>query len=189
MFSHLMEIINGMIWLSKTLMDSSGASSVKQVGLKAMVPILNLKPPVHTITQRQGGRNIGEQSQASIIAKFIEVGYNVLTPYGDNQRYDLVIEDADGQFWRVQCKTGRSNGENIVFTAVSLYYHTRAGRTANGSRPYHGQIEYFAVYYPETRGVYLIPIDHTGVSQMTLRLILTKNKQETNIRTPKDYEI
>ncbi len=26
---------------------------------------------------------------------------------GGSERYDLVIEDADGQFWRVQCKTGR----------------------------------------------------------------------------------
>jgi len=138
---------------------------------------------------KQTPKAIGERSQAYIIAKFLEVGYNVLTPYGDNQRYDLVIEDADGQFWRVQCKTGRSNGENIVFTAVSLYYHTRAGRTANGSRPYHGQIEYFAVYCPETRGVYLIPVDHTGVSQMTLRLVPTKNKQEKNIRWAKDYEL
>ena len=138
---------------------------------------------------KQNHKAIGERSEANITARLLEAGYNVLTPYGDNQRYDLVIEDADGQFWRVQCKTGRSNGENIVFTAVSLYYHTRAGRTANGSRPYHGQIEYFAVYCPETRGVYLIPVDHTGVSQMTLRLVPTKNKQEKNIRWAKDYEL
>ena len=138
---------------------------------------------------KQNHKAIGERSEAIITARLLEAGYNVLTPYGDNQRYDLVIEDADGQFWRVQCKTGRSNGENIVFTAVSLYYHTRAGRTANGSRPYHGQIEYFAVYCPETRGVYLIPVDHTGVSQMTLRLVPTKNKQEKNIRWAKDYEL
>ena len=50
-------------------------------------------------------KQLGERSQAHIIARLLEVGYTVLTPYGDSSRYDLVIEDAEGQFWRVQCKT------------------------------------------------------------------------------------
>jgi len=56
---------------------------------------------------RQNPKSIGERSQAHIIARFLDVGYNILIPYGDNTRYDLVIEDADGNFYRVQCKTGR----------------------------------------------------------------------------------
>jgi hypothetical protein len=132
---------------------------------------------------------VGQLSEAYIIAKLIEVGYDVLTVYGDNARYDLVIEDADGNFHRVQCKTGRSNGEYIEFAAASLYYHTRAGRTTHGSRPYHGQIEYFAVYCFETREVYLIPIDHAGVSHMNLRLVPTKNNQEKGVKWAKDYEL
>ena len=132
---------------------------------------------------------IGERSQAYILAKLLEIGYNVLTPYGDNTRYDLVIEDADGKFWRVQCKTGRSNGEYINFAPASLYYHTRAGRTTHGSKSYHGQIDYFAVYCPENKGVYLIPVDHAGISQMNLRLTPTQNNQEKNVHWAKDYEL
>ncbi|MBA2286153.1 MAG: hypothetical protein H0W02_11760 [Ktedonobacteraceae bacterium] len=138
---------------------------------------------------KQNPKAIGERSQAYVTARLLEVGYNVLTPYGDNTRYDMVIEDADGKFYRVQCKTGRSNGNYIEFTPASLHYHTRAGKTAHGSRPYHGQIDYFAVYCPENRGVYLIPIDHAGVSQMNLRLVPTKNKQEKGVRWAKDYEL
>ena len=48
---------------------------------------------------------IGELSQAYIIARLIEIGYNVLVPYGDNLRYDLIIEDSEGKLQRVQCKT------------------------------------------------------------------------------------
>ena len=132
---------------------------------------------------------VGERSEAIILARLIEVGYNILTPFGDNQRYDLLIEDVDEKFWRVQCKTGRSNGEYIEFAPASLYYHTRAGRTTHGSKDYHGQIDYFAVYCPETRGVYLIPVDHAGVSQMNLRLTPTANKQKKGVRWAKDYEI
>ena len=77
----------------------------------------------------------------------------------------------------------------INFQSPGKYYHTRAGKTTYGSRPYHGQIDYFAVYCPETGGVYLIPVDHAGVSQMSLRLVPTKNNQEKNVRWAKDYEI
>ena len=45
---------------------------------------------------KQNPKAIGERSQAVIIFKLLEAGYNVLTPYGDNTRYDLEIEDADG---------------------------------------------------------------------------------------------
>ncbi len=138
---------------------------------------------------KQNPKAIGERSEAKIIAKLSEVGYDVLKPFGDNLRYDLVIEDADGKFWRIQCKTGRSNGDFIEFRTVSFYYHTRAGRTTNGRKSYLGQIDYFAVYCRETDGVYLIPIDHVGASQMSLRLVPTKNSQEKNVRWAKDYEL
>ena len=138
---------------------------------------------------RQNPKAVGERSEAIIMAKLVELGYEVLKPFGDNLRYDLVIEDADGKFWRIQCKTGRSNGEYIEFAPASLYYHTRAGKTVNGSKSYHGQIDYFAVYCRETRGVYLVPVSHTGTSQVSLRLVPTKNNQEKNVRWAKDYEI
>jgi hypothetical protein len=138
---------------------------------------------------KPNNKAIGELSEAYITARLIELGYDVLQPHGDNLRYDLVIEDEDGKFQRIQCKTGRSNGEYISFTPASLYYHTRAGRTSYGSRSYHGQIEYFAVYCPETRGVYMIPVEHTGTSHMNLRLVPTKNNQEKNVKWAKDYEI
>lgn len=146
-----------------------------------------LRPPICVRTRNH--KATGERSEAIIIARLVEVGYDVLKPLGDNLRYDLTIEDADGKFWRIQCKTGRSNGEYITFVPASLYYHTRAGRTTYGSRSYHGQIDYFAVYCPETRGTYLVPVEHTGTSHMNLRLMPTKNNQEKNVRWAKDYEL
>jgi hypothetical protein len=47
---------------------------------------------------KQNPKAVDERSQAYITGRLLEVGYNVLTPYGDNTRYDLVIEDADGNF-------------------------------------------------------------------------------------------
>jgi PD-(D/E)XK endonuclease len=140
---------------------------------------------------KQNPKAIGERSQAYITAKLLEVGYNVLIPYGDNTRYDLVIEDADGQFWRVQCKTGwvENDGAYIAFKTASSYYHTKAGRTSHGRRDYRGQVEYFAVYCPDTGKVYPVPIDHVGTASANLRLLPTGNKQEKNVRWAKDYEL
>src|SRR5260370_39923710 len=95
---------------------------------------------------KQNPKAIGERSQAVIIFKLLEAGYHVLTPYGDNTRYDLVIEDADGQFWRVQGKTGwvEAGGAYIEFDTASLYDRTRTGRTEHRKKDYRGQIEQFA---------------------------------------------
>ncbi len=144
-----------------------------------------------TIRTKENNKTIGELSEAIIIAKLIEVGYRVLMPFGDNRRYDLVIEDADGNFFRVQCKTGwvENYGAYIQFKTASSYYHTKAGRTSHGRRDYRGQIDYFAVYCPDTGKVYLVPVDHVGTASASLRLQPTANKQEKNVRWAKDYEL
>lgn len=66
----------------------------------------------------------GDVSEATIIARLLRSGYVVLTPYGKQHRYDLVIEDADGQFWRVQCKTAwiEQDGACIQFNTASSHY-------------------------------------------------------------------
>ena len=50
----------------------------------------------------------------------------MLIPFGDNQRYDLVVE-REGNFVRVQCKTGRVRKEGqILFNTCSSYVHRAA---------------------------------------------------------------
>lgn len=77
-------------------------------------------------------KSAGEYSEVVITERLLKAGYNVLTPYGDSLRYDLVIEDADGKFWRVQCKTAwlekRGDDEIIRFKTASNHYHYRGGK-------------------------------------------------------------
>jgi hypothetical protein len=130
----------------------------------------------------------GDISEAAIITRLLQSGYIVLTPYGKNHRYDLVIEDADGQFWRVQCKTGWIDDEQtvITFATASSYNHTAKQK---GWRNYKGQIEYFAIYVERLGKVYLVPVDAVGAAKAMLRLAPTKNKQEKNVRWAQDYEL
>jgi hypothetical protein len=131
---------------------------------------------------------IGELSQIHIIASLLEAGYRILTPYGDNARYDLVIEDAEGKFWRVQCKTGWTDEKKSVikFATASSYNHTVKNKVWKN---YRGECEFFAVYCAETKGVYLIPVEEVGLTQAQLRLTPTVNNQEKGIRWAKDYEL
>ena len=140
---------------------------------------------------KKDSKSVGERSEAIILARLLSVGYMVLTPFGENARYDLVIEDADGKFWRVQCKTAwlSEDGTYVRFNTASNHYHYKGGRTTSARRHYRGQIEYFAVYSPDTDKVYLIPVDHVGTAQAHLRLVETIAKNQHGIRMAVDYEL
>jgi len=132
-------------------------------------------------------KRIGDISESAIITRFLKLGYVVLTPSGGNQRYDLVIEDADGQFWRVQCKTGRiDEGRTAITFSTAIRNVTGKNRQ---SRNYRGQCDYFAVYNERLNKVYLIPVDQVGTTGAVLRLAPRKNNQAKNILWAKDYEL
>jgi hypothetical protein len=46
----------------------------------------------------------GNAAQARILSEFVCRGFDVLTPFGGGQPYDLAVDLGDG-FLRVQCKT------------------------------------------------------------------------------------
>ncbi len=143
--------------------------------------------------KRFNHKEMGERSEAIIIGKLVYAGYTVLKPYGENQRYDLVIEDAERNFWRVQCKTAwmekRGNGEVVKFATASCHYHYRSSKYNYGRQGYQGQVDYFAVYSPDLDKVYLIPIDHAGTSDMSLRLTMPRGRNQHGINLAENYEL
>ena len=75
---------------------------------------MGLFPPQR---EKQTHSELGRQGETFVISRLMEVGYVVLVPVDGSQRYDMVIEDANGQFWRIQCKTGKWK-EKFVFSWV-----------------------------------------------------------------------
>jgi len=131
--------------------------------------------------------SIGEISESAIITRFLQLGCGVLTVYGGNQRYDLIIEYEDEKFWRVQCKTARiqDNGTVVAFDTANHNVALKNSRY----RHYRGQCDYFAVYCEELNKVYLIAVDEVGTTRTNLRLVPAKNNQEKNVRWARDYEL
>lgn len=129
---------------------------------------------------------IGDISEAAIITRFLQLGYVVLTPYGGNHRYDLVIEDAERRFWRIQCKTARIDNDAVIKFDTANHNVTGEKRE---SRHYRGECDYFAVYSPKLNKVYLVPIDEVSTTRANLRLTPPKNKNQHGYRMAKDYEL
>ena len=131
----------------------------------------------------------GSASEAIISAALIQAGYTVLTPNGYMHRYDLVIEDANGCFWRIQCKTAwlARDQKTLRFQGCSLLYKGQKGRKESKRQHYQGEVDFFAVYSPDTKQVYFLPISDVSNTENSLRLVPTGNKQEKRIKYAADY--
>lgn len=92
--------------------------------------------------------------------------------------------DRDGKLSRVQVKTGRLRNGAIVFNTYSTHAH-RGG----AAKPYTNQIEFFGVYCPELRSVYLIPIEDTARLNGSFRVKETKNRLRSHVRWAQPYLI
>jgi hypothetical protein len=131
---------------------------------------------------------VGDRSCAMVLARLLQVFDTVLLPFGEDQRYDLVIDTGEN-FLRVQCKTGRLRAGAIRFHACSSTYHHPHPRTAFYRQDYRGTADLFGVYCPETDGVYLVPVEEIGRNTGCLRVESTKNNQVRGIRWAQDYEV
>lgn len=128
-------------------------------------------------------KEVGEIAEVFVLARLISLGFTVSIPWGDSARYDLILDD-ESKLYRVQVKTGRLQNGCVVFNANSVNLRTQTRSN------YVGDADYFAVYVEELGNVYLIPItEELPTSEVTLRLIPTKNSQEKGIRWAKDFEI
>lgn len=132
-------------------------------------------------------KRIGDRTTLAVMLALQAEGCTVLLPFGENTRYDIVI-DADGRFFRIQCKTGRLRNGAVRFKACSSYAHHP--NPLEPSRDYGGDVDYFAVYCPETFGVYLIPINEMPSRWVgALRVEPARNGQRLRVRQAADFQI
>lgn len=137
-------------------------------------------------------KSIGDTSEAVVLAEFIKADFPVLLPFGDNQRYDMVVE-AYGRLLRVQCKTAspcgrKGNGSCIRFNAHSGAFGP-GDRSPNRLRSYRSEADLFAAYAPSTDQVYVLAVDEVPETEVWLRLTPTRNHQQRRIRWAEDHTL
>jgi hypothetical protein len=130
-------------------------------------------------------KDIGDRSTLAIMLGLQAAGHALSLPFGENTRYDLLVE-IGSRIARVQCKTGRMQNGSVCFPTLSSYAHHATPRFR--WRGYIGQIDYFGVWCPETGGVYLVPVDDVPPTRgATLRVEPARNGQRRRIRLAADF--
>lgn len=115
---------------------------------------------------------------------FMKLGYNVLQPYGDCERYDFVA-DINGKFYKIQCKTSKiiDDGSAIQFSCRSS--HRVEGKCVNVK--YSSEdTDFFATTYKEQ--CYLVPQKECKTMKK-LRFTSPNNGQIKGISFAKDYKL
>ena len=126
----------------------------------------------------------GNITELETMLAFLKHGFNVLTPYGDCERYDFVV-DANGKFYRIQSKTASTEDDGASFK-----FSCRSSNRQDGHIVHHqynkDEIDYFVTFF--NGKCYLIPVEECGCNKC-LRLLPTKNGQTRGITWAKDYEM
>jgi hypothetical protein len=130
---------------------------------------------------------IGNATEAVVLAEFVKAGFKVLVPFGEDNRYDLVIEAGD-RFLRVQCKTASPCGWNGDRSCLRFhgYSHRFAAGKFDGREAYRGQADLFAAYAPSTGQVYVLAVDEVPETDVWLRLAPARNGQHSGVRMAAD---
>lgn len=128
----------------------------------------------------------GDIAEWQVAAALIRDGRKLLRPVSGAARYDLVVDNQDGTFTRIQCKAGRLRNGRIEFRVYSM-----SGHRGTRGRTYSGQIDAFGVYCPSTGESYLVPMTELAghARAACLRVAVAKNGQSKRIRLARDYVI
>ncbi|PSP57390.1 hypothetical protein BRC82_00080 [Halobacteriales archaeon QS_1_67_19] len=128
----------------------------------------------------------GDETEAIVLGRLMDSGVSILVPFGDSDRYDLVVED-DRELYRVQCKTGSWANGTVRFNRSTS---TRTGGERVDSEYSADEIDAYAVYAPRTETVYWVPIEATGTGEMRLRVDEPKpGAPRSKIHWASDYEL
>lgn len=124
----------------------------------------------------------GDIAEAFVTYLLKKKGFNILIPWGEDNRYDLVSEK-NGVFKRIQVKyVSPRNG------AIDV-----AIRSSNNYNILHyspKELDIIAAYSPEQNKVYLIPLDKIrNKRSIKLRLIPTKNRQKRYVVPASRFEL
>lgn len=107
----------------------------------------------------------GDETEAKLVHELIASGHSVSIPFGDNDKYDIVVDDGT-DLHRVQCKTAWETEKGTVrFNTHSQT--TRAGEYHEST--YHGEIDAFLVRFPPAEALFWIDIEDATSQKMELR--------------------
>ena len=143
-----------------------------------------LKEAIKNISPKQKGLN----TELHCISYLSDCGFLVSTPYGDNGRYDLIV-DVNGHQLRLQVKTcsiycdADNEPTGIKFSCKSARINTKETYVRRYTKE---EIDYFATYF--NHKVYVIPVEETTENKI-IHFFEPKNNQGYMMSFLEDYTI
>lgn len=125
----------------------------------------------------------GNLTELQCLTAFYEEGCHVSLPYGENSRYDMIV-DIDGILIRVQVKTSSLKDDGAIsFSCRSSHVNSMGVKNIRYSAQ---EIDYFATFWDGQ--CYLIPVQECSVEK-TLRFVPPKSGQIKGITFAAEYII
>jgi len=125
----------------------------------------------------------GNVAVAAVLAALVKNDEDVLIPFGDAQRYDLVTLNSNGSVTRIQVKKGRLNKSRTV-----IKFNTCSQSRNCPRKSYRNDAEMFAVHVAELGKIYFVPVADAPEAGCQLRLTPPKNNQREGVRWAEDYD-
>jgi hypothetical protein len=130
----------------------------------------------------------GNLTELQCISACYALGYSVSIPYGENSRYDFIL-DIDGKLLKIQVKTCHLK-QTVSNPNDAIIFACRSTHATNTHIVYQRytkeQIDYFATYW--NNKCYFVPVEECS-TEKTLWFNPPKNGQQTHISMAKDYEL
>ena len=124
----------------------------------------------------------GNLTELQCMTEFYKAGYRVSIPYGENSRYDMIL-DVNGHLLRVQCKTSKAvSDECFSFACRSTRVNSQGSYSTKYTKD---EIDYFSTFY--NGKCYLVPVEECGVEKK-LRFCYPSNGQKVGISLAENYE-
>ena len=124
----------------------------------------------------------GDIAEAVFTAECLKRGWIISKPYGDNCRYDAILDRGNG-LERIQIKSSTFSPERGVIQSATrrIYNNQTKGQICNSYSK--KDIDAFVIYSPELEKLYFVPIDEQEDKKYINLRVSSSNKA---VKTPKN---
>ena len=124
----------------------------------------------------------GDITELECITYFYKLGFDISIPYGENSRYDFIIDNGK-ELFKIQCKTCQLKKDGINIPCRSIRTNRKYNRVIRYTK---NEIDYFATFY--NGKCYLIDVLE-DINSKKLRFKQTSQNNQFGISLLDDYTV
>ena len=140
----------------------------------------------YNVVKIMNTKQVGNLTELQCATRLYELGCAVSIPFGNSEKYDLII-DINDKLYKIQCKHSSEYTDENGEVEYIKFKTTWPSHNANSWTQYkykENEIDFFATFY--NGECYLIPQSECS-NEKRLRIKVPKNNQTKGISFLKDY--